>query len=131
MDCSLLDYINKFGQLSEDVAARVLQKVASGLHFIHQQGFIHFDIKSGNILLNLDKNGDIRDVKIADFGLCTDETADLLAGRDTQGTIQYMAPEMVTLNCHFDNRIEAWSLGILLCKMLTDRVPFDSGKGDA
>lgn len=54
MDCSLLEYIECKGTLSEDLAARVLKEIAKGVLFIHSTGYIHFDLKLGNILLNLD-----------------------------------------------------------------------------
>ena len=53
-----------------------------------------------------------------------------MAGQDTQGTITYMAPEMLVSGHFFDAQIDAWSLGILLCKMLTGRAPFQ-GRNDA
>ena len=40
-----------------------------------------------------------------------------------------MAPEMLMEGAKFDNRIETWSLGVILCKMLTNKMPFD-GKTD-
>ena len=38
----------------------------------------------------------------------------------------YMAPEMLCKDSVFDERIESWSLGILLCKILTKKSPFES-----
>lgn len=75
-------------------------------------------------MLNLDASQRIVDVKLADFGLSTKVKGQLIAGQDSQGTLMYMAPEMLTLDTQFDNRIEAWALGILLCKMLTNKMPF-------
>ena len=125
MNCSLHDYIQKQGTLSEELAARLLKIIAKGVSFIHSKGFMHFDLKPGNILLDLSSSGHVNSVKIGDFGL-THYTRDkkLHAGRDTQGTLSYMAPEMITAQSKFDDRVEAWSLGILLCKMLTNRLPF-------
>ena len=40
----------------------------------------------------------------------------------------YMAPEMLIVDSKFDQRIEAWSLGIILCKMLTGKCPFQSSE---
>ena len=125
MTCSLHGYITQRGTLSEEEAARILKMIANGLQFIHSKGFIHFDLKPGNFLLNLDSFGKIKTLKVADFGLTTHiGSKRLQAGRDTQGTLAYMAPEMLTANCNFDNRIEAWSLGMILCKLLTNKLPF-------
>ena len=42
-----------------------------------------------------------------------------LAGHDTHGTLYYLAPEMLIINGQFDHRVEAWSIGVILCQMLT------------
>ena len=60
-----------------------MKKVAKGIKHIHDQGYVHFDIKTSNILLNTDKSGKITDVKIADFGLTRILINEFTAGVDT------------------------------------------------
>ena len=91
-------------------------------------GFMHFDIKPGNILVNLDTNNRIIDVKITDFGLCREKRDDYIAGKHTHGTINCLAPEMLIANHKFDHRVDAWSLGIILYFMLTAKFPFYSSQ---
>lgn len=65
----------------------VLRTVASGLSAMHQQGFVHCDIKPNNILMN--KSGSI---KIIDLGQsCKIGTVK----KRIQGTPDYIAPEQV------------------------------------
>lgn len=75
-------------------------------------------------MLNLDNDGKITDVKIADFGLSRRMTQKFIAGRDTRGTAAYMAPEMIPKCSTFDQLVESWSLGVILYRMLTFKLPF-------
>lgn len=53
----------KKGNISENVCAYILQQTLKGLHYLHQRNIVHRDIKSDNILVNLEG-----DLKLADFG---------------------------------------------------------------
>ena len=76
--------------------------------------------------MNLDDNDEIESVKLADFGLSRRTSEKLMAGADTRGTPQYMAPEMLTKETKFDKKIDSWSLGILLFEILFGVTLFDS-----
>ena len=69
MDCSLLDFLSHVNVLNESQIATIFSKIVSGVKHCHTEGFIHHDLKLENILLNIDNNGNITDVKLADFGL--------------------------------------------------------------
>ena len=92
----------------------------------HTEGFIHHDLKLENILLNIDNNGNISDVKLADFGLSKRSDEHLIAGPHTAGTPPYMAPEMLIKKTKFGNKIDSWSLGIILYELLFGQTLFDS-----
>lgn len=126
MQCTLTDYINTYGSLEEKDAARVIKMVAAGVDHIHSKGFIHFDLKSTNILLSHDENKKIKDAKITDFGLTKENDKQFRAGVDTCGTLISMAPEMLQHNSVFDKRVDIWCLGIILYRMLCGEVPFKS-----
>ena len=71
MDMDLHDYIKAFGPLTEDKAKLVIKKLAEAVKHCHDNGIIHRDLKPNNILVKLDeKNNDISDIKLADFGIC-------------------------------------------------------------
>ena len=101
----------------------LVAKCADALHFAHEAGLIHRDVKPGNIMV--DKNGC---PVILDFGLVMDVTSK--SGGDTKigdriGTTLYMSPEQLTLNMiKLDRRTDVFSLGVILYELLTLRHPF-------
>jgi p21-activated kinase 1 len=54
------------GKIDEKICAYILRKTLEGLHYLHSRGIVHRDIKSDNILVNMQG-----DIKIADFGYAT------------------------------------------------------------
>ena len=61
----LFDRICDLGSFSERDAAGILRQILDALRFLHRKGIVHRDIKPENILIG----EDIRDIKIADFGV--------------------------------------------------------------
>jgi len=98
----------------------IAKQCCDGLIAAHDEGVVHRDIKSANIML--DKYGT---VKILDFGLAkitTDESATETSS--VMGTYQYMSPEQIT-GKKTDHRSDIFSLGVVLYEVLTGRLPFD------
>jgi serine/threonine protein kinase len=104
---------------------RIGREAAQGLAAAHQRGLIHRDIKPANIWLE----GDRRRVKILDFGLAraTTDSTGLTQTGAIIGTPQYMAPEQASGKKDLDHRCDLFSLGCVLYRLATGRVPF---KGD-
>ncbi|NIA30941.1 MAG: protein kinase, partial [Actinobacteria bacterium] len=100
-------------------------QIADGLQAAHEEGVIHRDIKSANIMIT--EKGY---VKIMDFGL-----AKLFGGvpltkkHSTLGTAAYMSPEQARGD-DIDHRTDIWSFGAVLYEMLTGQLPFQ-GKYDS
>ena len=110
----------KNGQLVLSEAVSLAATVAEALHFAHKRGFVHRDIKPGNILLG--KNGESF---VADFGLALRE--DQFGTQDFKicGTPHYMSPEQARGESHLvDGRADIFSLGVVLYEMLTGTRPF-------
>jgi serine/threonine protein kinase len=96
-------------------------QVAETLHYAHQKGVVHRDIKPGNIMVQSDGL-----IKIADFGIARieDSTATLQTqAGDIMGTPAYMSPEQV-LGKTADGRSDLFSLGVILYELTTGKRPF-------
>ncbi|TWT53040.1 Serine/threonine-protein kinase PknB [Rubripirellula amarantea] len=102
-------------------AARVLESVARGLQYAHEQNIIHRDIKPANILLTSDGTP-----KISDFGLAREIERDqsLSITGAVVGTPGYMAPEQARAATDIGPAADIWGMGAMLYAMLTGRAPF-------
>ena len=111
------------GSLPLTEALRVAMHVARGLAAAHGQGFIHRDIKPGNILLeSLDEGLHAR---LTDFGLARSFNEIRFHDQGCiSGTLAYMSPEQARGEC-LTNRSDLYSLGSVLYEMVSSRLPFD------
>ncbi len=105
--------------LKLDEALDIAIQAAEGLRAAHQNGVVHRDIKSSNLMLT--SSGQ---VKIMDFGLAQLTGGSRLTKTDTMlGTPAYMSPEQAQ-RMETDARTDIWSLGVVLYEMVTGRLPF-------
>jgi p70 ribosomal S6 kinase len=108
--------LEREGIFMEDTACFYLAEITLGLEHLHSQGIIYRDLKPENILL--DNTGH---VKLTDFGLCKESIHDGTITHTFCGTIEYMAPEILTRSGH-GKAVDWWSLGALMYDMLTGAV---------
>lgn len=105
-------------------AAKIIQKIASAIHYAHELGVIHRDIKPSNILID-----SMGVPKITDFGIAK-ETDSIDYNTRTGyllGTPKYMSPEQIDPEIGpKDNRIDIYGLGVTLYTILTGDAPFQS-----
>ncbi len=103
--------------------------ILAGVADAHRNGFVHRDLKPGNILLQPKHNGLV--AKVADFGLAkalrTGGSADMVATRTgaTMGTPAYMAPEQIRDASSVDARADVFALGAIMYELVTGRRAFD------
>jgi hypothetical protein len=98
--------------------------VAEVLGMLHERGVIHRDLKPSNIFL---VDGDIRNVKLLDFGLVWVKGATRMTRTGTMlGTISYMAPEQARGHHDLDERVDVFSLGCVLFECLTSEPAFSA-----
>jgi serine/threonine protein kinase len=120
---SLLDLLEKTGQLEVTRAADIVRQVLSGLAHAHELGIVHRDIKPANIMIS-EKAGLGSQVRILDFGLARLlESSTKLTTGIVVGTPNYMAPEQCK-GSDVDARTDIYACGVLLFEMLTGRKPF-------
>jgi serine/threonine protein kinase len=117
---SLADQLAQVERLDEATAADIAWQMADALHYAHQQGVIHRDVKPSNILLTGEGQALLTDFGVA---LALDDPALTQAGH-TVGTPVYMAPEQAAGEQAIDGRADLYSLGVVLYHTVTGRVPF-------
>lgn len=106
--------------MEESRAAHFIWQLAKALQYIHKKNIIHRDIKPENILIA--KNDQL---KLADFGW-----SNFTQGKNKRetycGTLDYLAPEMVSKDHLHDYRVDIWSMGVLIYELCTGSSPFSS-----
>ncbi|XP_056387669.1 protein kinase C delta type-like [Hyla sarda] len=108
----LNDFILKHSPLDVRTAKFITAEVVCGTQFLHSKDIVHRDLKPGNILLTQDGH-----IKITDFGLAARDVF-----RKTRGTPGYAAPELVKNKAH-GRGVDYYSIGVILYKLLTGRLP--------
>jgi serine/threonine protein kinase len=101
-------------------------QVTSALAAIHAKGFVHRDLKPGNIFL-VSMEGGTDFVKLVDFGISKVRTSDsgLTKQATVVGTPEYMSPEQASGRVdEVDHHSDQWALAATVWRMLSGRAPF-------
>jgi TolB-like protein/Tfp pilus assembly protein PilF/predicted Ser/Thr protein kinase len=120
-----LDEVGKREPIPIRRAVELMAKVARIVHYAHEHGILHRDIKPGNILL--DAKGEPH---LTDFGLArlVESESSVTHTLDVLGTPSYMAPEQaVGNNAAVSNATDVYGLGAVLYQTLTGQPPFAGG----
>ncbi len=120
-----LDEVISRGPMPVRQAVELIAKVARTVHYAHEHGILHRDIKPGNILL--DANGEPH---LTDFGLArlVEHGSTVTGSLEIMGTPSYMAPEQaVGNNAAVGRATDVYGLGTVLYELLTGHPPFAGG----
>lgn len=115
---TLKEYIITCSPLRIDDVLEITRQILSGLTHAHERGVIHRDIKSQNIMLDVNRN-----VKITDFGISDVMDDDATRTQTLMGTPQYIAPELLNRS-ELTEQSDIYSVGILMYEMLIGKAPF-------
>jgi len=118
------------GPLDLDELIRIGAEIGDALEDAHRRGFVHRDLKPGNIVLTTAGTP-----KILDFGLAgllhESHAATALTQPGTMlGSLPYMAPEQLRGDAD-DSRTDVYAFGAILYEMATGRRPFDKDRPEA
>lgn len=108
------------GGLPVEKVQRIFAQLVGAVSYIHSKSCVHRDLKLENVLL--DKNGD---VKLVDFGFTREYEGKASYLQTFCGTICYSAPEMLKGEKYAGEKVDVWSLGIVLYALLKGELPFD------
>ena len=118
MNCSLRDYMMNNNSINNNNSILIIIKnILNALNYLHnlEIPIIHMDIKPENILLNLNNDKTIKEIKLADFGL-TKTNNDFSIEED--GTYLYKSPERD--NYIYNTSCDIYSLGIMIYELLNN-----------
>ena len=120
-----LDEVVRRKPMSIRQSAELIAKVSRTVHYAHEHGILHRDIKPGNILL--DAQGEPH---LTDFGLArlVETESTMTRTMEVMGTPSYMAPEQaVGNNAAVSSATDVYGLGAVFYQLLTNHPPFAGG----
>ncbi|XXT24416.1 serine/threonine-protein kinase [Sorangium sp. So ce429] len=124
--------LDRVGKLEPDTALRIVAQVCVGLQKAHEARILHRDIKPANLFLARCGEGEIV-VKILDFGIAKIKPEPHQGGPTTGltrtggilGSPLYMSPEQARGVSDINYHTDLWSLGVVLYRALSGRVPHE------
>ena len=125
IDGGQLDEVTKRTPISIRNAAELIAKLARTVHYAHEHGILHRDIKPGNILI--DTKGEQH---LTDFGLARllETKSTVTHTMDVLGTPSYMAPVQASgHNEQLTSATDVYGLGAVFYQLLTGHPPFAGG----
>jgi serine/threonine-protein kinase len=120
---SLRNRLDREPRLSLDEAIRITGEVGDALHYAHEHGLVHRDVKPENVLFQAGH------ALVGDFGIAlgASEAKERLTRTGVAvGTVSYMSPEQLADAGEVDRRADVYALGCLLLEMLSGQVPFEA-----
>jgi eukaryotic-like serine/threonine-protein kinase len=116
--CTLADFLKTHKRVVVADAVAMMLQFLDSLHYAHEQGIVHRDIKTANILITASGK-----LKIMDFGIARLDTSSLTLVGSVVGTPGTMAPEQL-MGLPVDRRVDLFSAGVVLYELLAGVRPF-------
>jgi hypothetical protein len=98
----------------------VFTQLVGAVAYVHNASCVHRDLKLENILLDKHEN-----VKLCDFGFTREYEGKASYLQTFCGTVCYSAPEMLKGEKYAGEKVDVWSLGVILYALLCGELPFD------
>ncbi|CAF0965022.1 unnamed protein product [Rotaria sordida] len=120
---SVREQILNYGALTDQLTKKYTRQILEGLVYLHENYFVHRDIKCANILRDISGN-----IKLGDFGTSRRLIAITNQNQPNSGTIgtaHWTAPEIIRGNI-FGRKADIWSLGCTIVEMLTTGPPWQN-----
>lgn len=124
----LLDRIQKLESFSEREASAIMEVIASSISYLHGNGVVHRDLKPSNIMYT-GASCSPQSLRICDFGFAKEMKSEHGLLMTPCYTANFAAPEVLKKQ-GYDEACDIWSMGVLLCTMLTGYTPFATGPTD-
>jgi len=122
------DRVLEPGRVDDATVENLAAQVLAALAHVHAAGYVHRDLKPGNVLARRMARGRMR-FKLTDFGLAAKTGVANATGRFS-GSLPYVAPEAL-LGLPLDGRADLYGLGILLYHLTTGELPVPRGGPEA
>ncbi|OQE82091.1 hypothetical protein PENNAL_c0038G00417 [Penicillium nalgiovense] len=116
----LYNYLLRHGPLPVEKVKRIFTQLVGAVAYVHSKSCVHRDLKLENILLDKQEN-----VKLCDFGFTREYEGKASYLQTFCGTICYSAPEMLKGEKYAGEKVDVWSLGIILYALLAGELPYD------
>jgi serine/threonine protein kinase len=116
----LYNYLLHHGPLPVEKVKRIFTQLVGAVAYVHSKSCVHRDLKLENILLDKQEN-----VKLCDFGFTREYEGKASYLQTFCGTICYSAPEMLKGEKYAGEKVDVWSLGIILYALLAGELPYD------
>lgn len=116
----LYNYLLRHGPLPVEKVQRIFTQLVGAVAYVHSKSCVHRDLKLENILLDKQEN-----VKLCDFGFTREYEGKASYLQTFCGTICYSAPEMLKGEKYAGEKVDVWSLGIILYALIAGELPYD------
>lgn len=123
MECiegqDLDSYINEHGVLSESEGLRIIKQIGDALTVVHNQGFLHRDVKPHNIILR----SNTLDAVLIDFGLAREFTPNQVQSHSNDKTQHFAPIEQYEIRAERGAYTDVYALAATLYVLLTKELP--------